>query len=106
MAGKKRRNGRKNHELCFTIIYTFMIIIHKREAVVKVRKHLQAGTFGHLAVGSSSPGRSTEDSSAMEQSHTSCSLRKECSDGEKETEDVGMGTENSSSLDGKLCLCI
>lgn len=34
-----------------------------------------------------------QDSSTVEQSHTSSSLRKECLDGGKETEDVGMGTD-------------
>lgn len=84
------------------IIEILMTIGHKREAVVEVRKYLQADVFGYLAVGSSSRGRSTEDSSAVEQSHPSSSLRKEWLDGEKETEDVGMGAENSCSLDGKL----
>lgn len=48
--------------------------------------------------GSSSHGRSTEDNWAVEQSHTSSSPRKKCLDGEKETEDFGMGAENSCSL--------
>lgn len=43
-----------------------------------------------------------EDSSAGEQPHTGSSLRKECLDRVRETEDVGNGGRNSCSLDGKL----
>lgn len=80
-----------------------MIISQEREVVVEVRKYLQASASGYLAVGGSSHCRSTEDSSALEQSQTSSSLRKECLDGEKEP-DFGIGAENSCSFDGILCL--
>lgn len=79
-----------------------MINSQEREAVVEVRKYLQASVFGYLAVRSSSHCRSTEDSSALEQSHTSSSHRKECLDGEKET-DFDIGAEDSCSFDGMLC---
>lgn len=45
--------------------------------------------------GISSHDWSTEDTWAVEQSYTSSSPRKECLDGQKETEDVGVGAENS-----------
>lgn len=104
MAGKKKE---KIAETITTYVYysieILMIISHKREAVMEVRKYLQASEFGYLAVGSSSHGRSTKDSSAVEQSHPNSSLRKEHLDEEKETEDVGMRAKNSCTLDRKLC---
>lgn len=79
-----------------------MSISQEREAVMEVRKYLQASVFGYLAVGGRSHCRSTEAPSAWEQSHTSGSHRKECLDGEKKT-DFGIGAENSFSLDGMFC---